>query len=60
MTTRELITKLLDFPMDEEIELYYPKEHEDEYGKCNGYLFHIDRVSYVDGGIVFTDWRDRE
>ena len=46
--------------MDEEIELYYPKEHEDEYGKCNGYLFHIDRVSYVDGGIVFTDWRDRE
>ena len=57
MTTRELINKLLDRPMDEEILLCYPKEHDDGYGgTCSGYVFHIDDVK--DNDIIFTDWRE--
>lgn len=59
MTTRELINKLLDEPMDNEVLLSYEKEFIDERGeKCNGYCFDIDDVK--DGRIMFTDWRDRE
>lgn len=59
MTVRELINKLLDRPMDDEVLLYYDKEHIDERGeKCSGYVFHIDDVKKSD--IMFTDWRDKK
>lgn len=57
MTTKELIIKLLDLPMDEEIVLFYPKEHTNEHGKSIGYIFHVDDVNCH--GIVFTDWREK-
>lgn len=58
MTVRELITKLLDEPMDNEVSLLYEKEHIDERGeKCTGYWFSIDDVR--NGEIIFTDWRDK-
>mgnify|MGYP003295481430 CR=1 FL=1 len=58
MTVRELINKLLDRPMDDEVLLCYDKEHIDEHGeKCSGYVFHIDDVKESD--IMFTDWRDK-
>lgn len=59
MTVKELINKLLDRPMDDEVLLCYEKEHKDEYGeKCRGYAFHIDDVKESD--IMFTDWRDKK
>lgn len=58
MTVKELINKLLDEPMDNEVSLCYEKEHLDEYGeKCSGYTFNIDDVR--NGEIIFTDWRDK-
>ena len=58
MTVRELINKLLDRPMDEEVMLCYPKKHQDGFGgTCSGYGFHIDDVEGSD--IIFTDWRDK-
>lgn len=58
MTVKELITKLLDSPMNEEVLLCYDKEHIDEFGeKCGGYGFNIDDVQ--GSKIMFTDWRDR-
>lgn len=58
MTVKELINKLLEAPMDNEVYLSYDKEHVDEYGeKCSGYMFNIDGVR-KNGEIVFTDWRD--
>jgi hypothetical protein len=57
MTARELINKLLDAPMDDEVFLCYDKEHIDDYGVCKGYLFNIDDVR--NGDIMFTDWRDK-
>lgn len=59
MTVRELINKLLDKPMDEEVLLCYDKEHIDERGeKCSGYAFHIDDIKGSE--IKFTDWRDEK
>ena len=59
MTVKELITKLLDAPLDKEVLLVYEKECIDEYGeKCSGYCFNIDDVR--NGEIMFTDWRDEE
>lgn len=58
MTVRELINKLLDSPMEEEVFLCYYKAHIDEYGeKCSGYSFSIDDVDRNE--IRFTDWRDK-
>lgn len=58
MTVRELINKLLDEPMDNEVLLSYKKEFVDERGeKCSGYCFEIDDVRQ--GEIMFTDWRDK-
>jgi len=57
MIVRELINKLLDEPMDNEVLLHYEKEHIDKLGeKCSGYCFDIDDVK--NGRIMFTDWRD--
>ena len=58
MTVKELITKLLDSPMNEDVLLCYDKEHIDELGeKCIGYVFNIDDVRGKE--IMFTDWRDK-
>lgn len=58
MTVRELINKLLDCDIDEEIKLQLPEEHESEHdGLCSGYLFDIQRVDTHYNYIVFTDWR---
>ena len=59
MTVKELINKLLDRPMDDEVLLCYNKKHIDSYGElCDGYVFHIDGVECSE--IIFTDWRDKE
>ena len=59
MTARELINKLLDRPMEDEVLLCYEKEHIDERGeKCSGYAFNIDDVK--ESEIMFTDWRDKK
>lgn len=61
MKVKELITRLLDEPMDAEVELQIKDKHLDNYGnECSGYLFHIDDIDRF-GGLVcinFTDWRD--
>ena len=58
MTSRELINKLLNMPLDEEITLFSPEKHIDEYGESVGYIFHITDVNPIDG-IVFDDWRNK-
>ena len=58
MTVKELITKLLDRPMDDEVMLCYDKVHTDEFGEVvQGYGFRIDSIR--DSNIMFTDWRDK-
>lgn len=61
MTVKELITALLEMPMDNEVKLQIEKDHIDEYGeKCSGWLFCIDEIE-KDGYLAcinFTDWRD--
>lgn len=44
MTVKELISKLLEMPMNAEVSIYDPTPHEDEHGICNGYCFDIDEV----------------
>lgn len=60
MTVKELISELLEMPMDAEVSIYDPTPHEDKYGRtCNGYCFGIDDVKQ-DSDVVkikFTDWR---
>ena len=63
MTNRELIKRLLDLRLDEEVLLSYPKKHIDNMSeKCEGYIFHIDSVESNGFGVCinFTDWRDKE
>lgn len=62
MTVKQLITRLLDEPMDAEVQVQYPKEHEDEYGTTKGYLFEIDSVEHWGKMFLinFTDWRELE
>lgn len=61
MTVKELITALLEMPMNSEVKLQIEKDHIDEYGeKCTGWLFCIDEIE-KDGYLTcinFTDWRD--
>ena len=60
MTVKELISKLLEMPMDSEVFLADPTPHEDEYGVfCIGYYFDIDDVKQNSGvaEIKFTNWR---
>jgi hypothetical protein len=58
MTVKELITELLDKPMDDEVLLCYDKVHTDEFGDVvKSYGFRIDSVR--DSRIMFTDWRDK-
>ena len=66
MTVKELISKLLEMPMNAEVSIYDPTPHEDKYGICNGYCFDIDDVEQDSGeyynvvNLRFTDWRNKE
>lgn len=62
MTVKELISKLLEMPMDAEVSIYDPTPHKDKYGICNGYCFGIDDVEqdYDVVNLRFTDWRNKE
>lgn len=59
MIVKDLISKLLEMPMNAEVFISDPTPHEDEHGKCNGYYFGVDSVKQ-NSNIVelrFTDWR---
>lgn len=62
MLVKELITRLLDEPMDAEVRLCtdYDKEEVEDYG---GVVFGIDEIEHWTNGctiINFTDWRKDE
>lgn len=59
MKVKELITKLLDEPMNADVRLYIEEEHVEGDVVCGGYLFDIDAVEHgtVSCRIRFTDWR---
>ena len=61
MTVKELITRLLDEPMDSEIMIHIHEKHEDEFGnEISGYAFEIDDVERWTKNtsfLNFTDWR---
>lgn len=66
MTVKELITRLLDEPMDAEIMLCtdYDKEEVEVYGEIRvvnrGVIFDIDEIEHWASDRVyinFTDWR---
>jgi len=60
MKVKELITRLLDEPMDAEVCLQDPTEHISNGTMCKGYLFDI---TYIEPWgkhricINFNDWR---
>lgn len=60
MTVKELITKLLDENMDNEVQISIDKVHYDENGRSEGYLFDIESVVHGYGGCIikFKDWRE--
>lgn len=66
MIVKELITRLLDEPMDAEVMLCtdYDKEEVKDYGNVRvvnrGVIFDIDGIEHWSGNqinINFTDWR---
>ena len=60
MTTKDLIKELLNYPMDSEVYLSLDEEHDDgDGGKCNGYLFEIERLERFNDKCLlsFTDYR---
>ena len=61
MTVKELICRLLEEDMNNEVQLSIDDPHYDEHGRCEGYVFDIDSVSHEYGGcmIKFTDWRKK-
>ena len=69
MKVKELITRLLDEPMDAEVMLCtdYDKEEVKDYGNVRvvnrGVIFDIDGIEHWSGNqinINFTDWRAEE
>ena len=59
MTVKELISKLIDMPMNAEVRLVGVAPHIDEDGDiCKGYYFHIDDVKQWPNGveIEFKDY----
>lgn len=60
MTVKDLISKLLEMPMDAEVFISDPTPHEDAHGICNGYYFGVDSVKQNSNivEIEFTDWRN--
>lgn len=60
MTVKELITRLLDEPMDAEVCLKDPTEHISNGTMYRGYLFDITYVEHWNNRricINFDDWR---
>lgn len=60
MTVKELISKLIDMPMNAEVRLVGVAPHIDEDGDiCKGYYFHIDDIKQWPDSveIEFKDWR---
>lgn len=59
MTVKDLISKLLEMPMDAEVFISDPTPFEDGHGRCNGYYFGIDDVNQNSDVVElrFTDWR---
>lgn len=69
MTVKELITRLLDEPMNAEVVLCtdYDKEEIKDYGNVRvinrGVIFDIDKVEHWSQdrvNINFTDWREND
>ena len=63
MKVRELIERLLDFPMDKDIQITIDEEHCDERGvKLSGYLFNIAKIDYGCGEVLirFDDYRKEQ
>lgn len=58
MKVRELITRLLDEPMDAEVKLGTI----DDSRECKQIVFKIDEVEHwnYNAYLKFTDWRDKE
>ena len=61
MTVKDLISKLLEMPMDAEVFISDPTPHEDEHGICDGYYFDIDYIKQISNIVElrFTDWRNK-
>jgi hypothetical protein len=60
MKVKELITRLLDEPMDAEVCLQDPSEHMSNGTMCKGYLFDITYIEPWNKHricINFKDWR---
>ena len=61
MTVKELITMLLDEPMDAEIYIGNREKHIDKYGnEHSGYMFEIDDIERFNKNcriLNYTDWR---
>jgi len=62
MRVKDLISKLLEMPMDAEVFISDPTPHEDAHGICNGYYFGIDDVKQNSDVVElrFTDWRNEK
>lgn len=61
MKVKELITQLLDMPMDADVLVSLNDPHKDDSGNLiAGYMFDIDCIQEFNSGtveITFTDWR---
>ena len=60
MTVKELISILLDMPMEAEVNLQDKTGHSTKHGKCSGYVFDITEVEFWSKYrilINFIDWR---
>lgn len=61
MTVKELITRLLDEPMDAEVCLQDPTEHMTGSTMCKGYMFDISNIEAWSKNLIFInfeDWRE--
>ena len=61
MTVKQLITKLMDFPLDSPVVVANDVEHLDDWGdKVKGYMFAIKDVDMFGSvtEIVFDDYRE--
>lgn len=60
MKVKDLITVLLDEPMDAEVCVQDPTEHKSNGAVCNGYIFDITYIEHWNNRricINFEDWR---
>ena len=60
MKVKDLITRLLDEPMEAEVCLQDPTEHKSNGTMCSGYIFDITCIEHWSNRriyINFKDWR---